>query len=181
MLDQSFSTKNFETIFTLLNRQGKVEIDAMSEDYRAIVRDIHAVNEEIKLLCRKKKALRTEDEVSRLSELQESLSSLRFKRSETLTADMEALADEVNSRSFAFNISASVFDGKEEFMLDDSLAASYAMKQLQHNIKRTFKIEMSGRHQILSCIKRLLNMKMPIYIIRTDISGFFDFFLGDEV
>ena len=55
MLDQSFSAKNFETIFTLLNRQGKVEIDAMSEDYRAIVGEIHAVNEEIKLLCRKKK------------------------------------------------------------------------------------------------------------------------------
>lgn len=174
MLDQSFSAKNFETIFTLLNRQGKVEIDAMSEDYRAIVEEIHAVNEEIKLLCRKKKALRTEDEVSRLSELQESLSSLRYKKSETLIAHMEALADEVNSRLFAFNISTSVFDGKEEFMLDDSLAASYAMKQLQHNIKRTFKIEMTGRHQILSSIKRLLNVKMPIYIIRTDISGFFE-------
>ena len=52
MLDQSFSAKNFETIFTLLNRQGKVEIDAMSEDYRAIVGEIHAVNEEIKLLCK---------------------------------------------------------------------------------------------------------------------------------
>lgn len=174
MLDQSFSAKNFETIFTLLNRQGKVEIDAMSEDYRAIVGEIHVVNEEIKLLCRKKKALRTEDEVSRLSELQESLSSLRYKKSETLIAQMEALADEVNSRLFAFNISTSVFDGKEEFMLDDSLAASYAMKQLQHNIKRTFKIEMIGRHQILSSIKRLLNVKMPIYIIRTDISGFFE-------
>ena len=37
----------------------------MSEDYRAIVGEIHVVNEEIKLLCRKKKALRTEDEVSR--------------------------------------------------------------------------------------------------------------------
>ena len=109
MLDQSFSAKNFETIFTLLNRQGKVEIDAMSEDYRAIVGEIHAVNEEIKLLCRKKKALRTEDEVSRLSELQESLSSLRYKKSETLIAHMEALADEVNSRLFAFNISTSVF------------------------------------------------------------------------
>ena len=126
MLDQSFSAKNFETIFTLLNRQGKVEIDAMSVDYRAIVGEIHAVNEEIKLLCRKKKALRTEDKVSRLSELQESLSSLRYKKSETLIAHMEALADEVNSRLFAFNISTSVFDGKEEFMLDDSLAASYA-------------------------------------------------------
>ena len=139
MLDQSFSAKNFETIFTLLNRQGKMEIDAMSEDYRSIVGEIHAVNEEIKLLCRKKKTLRTEDEVVRLSELQESLSSLRYKKSETLTVHMEALADEVNSRLFTFNITTSVFDGKEEFMLDDSLAASYAMKQLQHNLKRTFK------------------------------------------
>ena len=44
---------------------------------------------------------------------------------------MEALADEVNSRLFAFNISTSVFDGKEEFMLDDSLAASYARGAVQ--------------------------------------------------
>ena len=49
MLDQSFSAKNFETIFTILNRQGKVEIDSMSEGYRAIVEEIHAVNEEKKL------------------------------------------------------------------------------------------------------------------------------------
>lgn len=37
---------------------------------------------------------------------------------------MEALADEVNSRTFAFNISKNYFDGNEEFMLDESLAAS---------------------------------------------------------
>lgn len=174
MLDQSFSAKNFETIFTILNRQGKVEIDSMSEGYRAIVEEIHAVNEEIKFLSRKKKSLRTEDEVTHLSKLQEILYSFREKKAEVLTAEMEVLADKVNSRTFAFNINANVFEGKEEFSLDDSMAASYAMKQLLHNIKRTFKIEMTGRHQILSSIKRLLNMKMPIYIIRTDISGFFE-------
>jgi hypothetical protein len=174
MLDQSFSTKNFEIIFTLLNRQGKVKTDAMSEYYQTVVEKIHAVNEEIKSLCKKKKSLRTEEETARLAELQESLPSLRKQKAEVLTADMEALADEVNGRAFAFNISKNDFDGKEEFMLDDSLAASYAMKQLQHNIKRTFKIEMTGRYQILSSIKRLLNMKMPIYIIRTDISSFFE-------
>lgn len=59
-------------------------------------------------------------------------------------------------------------------MLSDSRAASYAMRQLLHNIKRTFKVEMSGRHQILSSIKCLLNMKMPIYVIRTDVSDFFE-------
>lgn len=146
----------------------------MSEDYRAIVGETHTVNEEIKLLRRKKRSLRTEDEIARLSKLQELLYSFRKKKAEILTAEMEVLADEVNSRTFAFNINANVFEDKEEFILDDSMAASYAMKQLLHNIKRTFKIEMVGRHQILNSIKRLLNMKMPIYIIRTDISGFFE-------
>lgn len=174
MLDQSFSAKNFETIFILLNRQGKVEVDAMSDDYQAVVGEIHAVNEEIKGLCKKKKSLRTEDETARLSALQESLPSLRKQKAEALAAAMEALADEVNGRAFAFRFSTTFFEGKEEFVLVDSLAASYAMKQLQHNIKRTFKIEMTGRHQILSSIKRLLNMKMPIFIIRTDISHFFE-------
>lgn len=174
MLDQSFSAKNFETTFTILNRQGKVEIDSMSEDYRAIVGEIHTINEEIKFLHRKKRSLRTEEEVTHLSELQELLYSFKEKKAEVLTAEMEVLADEVNSRTFAFNINANVFEGKEEFILDDSMAALYAMKQLLHNIKRTFKIEMTSRHQILSSIKMLLNMKMPIYVIRTDISKFFE-------
>lgn len=108
MLEQSFSAKNFETIFTILNRQGKVEIDAMSEDYRAIVGDIHSVSEEVKLLCKKKKSLRTEEEIARLSALQESLSALRIQEADALTSDMEALADEVNSSAFTFNISKSV-------------------------------------------------------------------------
>lgn len=174
MLDQSFSAENFETIFTILNRQGKVEIDSMSEEYQTVVADIHTVNEELKTLKRKKKSLWTEEEASLHAELQETLSSLKVKKADALSADMESLAEEVNGSSFLFNISKSIFDGKEEFMLSDSRAASYAMRQLLHNIQRTFKVEMSGRHQILSSIKCLLNMKMPVYIIRTDVSGFFE-------
>ena len=65
-------------------------------------------------------------------------------------------------------------ENKEEFTLRDSKASYFAMKQLLHNMKRTFKIEMLGRHQIMTSIKRLLNMSMPIFIIRTDITGFFE-------
>lgn len=160
MLDQSFSANNFETIFTILNRQGKVNIDSMSVEYKNVVSEIHTANEELQTLRKKKKSLWTEEEVSRHAELQEALASLKVKKANALTADMESLADEVNGRSFLFKISKSIFDGKEEFMLSDSRAASYAMRQLLHNIKRTFKVEMSGRHQILSSIKCLLNMKM---------------------
>lgn len=117
MLDQSFSANNFEIIYTILNRQGKVEIDSMSEEYQTIVVDIHTVNEELKTLRRKKKSLWTEEEASRHSELQETLSSLKVKKADALTSDMESLADEVNGRSFLFNISKSTFDGKEEFVL----------------------------------------------------------------
>lgn len=174
MLDQSFSANNFETIFTILNRQGKVEIDSMSEEYKNVVADIHTVKENLKDLRRKRKSLWTDLDISRYAKLQDKLANLKNQKADALTADMESLADEVNGKSFLFNINKSTFEGKEEFKLNESRAASYAMRQLLHNIKRTFKVEMSIRYQILSSIKCLLNMKMPVYVIRTDVSGFFE-------
>lgn len=105
MLDQSFSANNFETIFTILNRQGKVEIDSMSEGYKEVVADIRSVKEELNILSRKKKSLWTKDEVSLHAELQDRLAHLKIEKAEALTAYMEDLAEEVNGKSFSFDIS----------------------------------------------------------------------------
>lgn len=80
MLDQSFSANNFETLFNILNRQGKVEIDSMSAEYKNVVSEIHTANEELQTLRKKKKSLWTEEEVSRHAELQEALTSLKVKK-----------------------------------------------------------------------------------------------------
>lgn len=40
ILDQSFSAQNFEVIFNMLNRKGKVDITRMSTDYQQAVADM---------------------------------------------------------------------------------------------------------------------------------------------
>ena len=48
------------------------------------------------------------------------------------------------------------------------------MKQLQTNLQKTFKVKQANRHLIMTNIKLLLKTKRPFYIIRTDVSSFFE-------
>lgn len=174
MLDQSFSSHNFEVIFTLENRKGHVDITTMSQAYQDVVGKIKDTKALINEIRKKKKTERTPEEGDSLEGLNKQLQELKNEKAEALAEDMQLIADRLNSRAFRFEIDSHIFEEKEEFSLRDSRESYYAMKQLLHNIKRTFKIEMLGRHQIMTAIKPLLNMSMPIYIIRTDISNFFE-------
>ena len=174
MLDQSFSAHNFEVIFTLENRKGHVDITTMSQHYQDVASEIKSTKSQINKINKKKKSDRTPEELVTKNILEDQLKELKKAKIETLTEDMESVANIVNSPAFTFEIDKHYYEGKEEFTLRDTRASYYAMKQLMHNMKRTFKIEMPGRHQIMTSIKPLLNMSMPIYILRTDISSFFE-------
>ena len=174
MLDQSFSAHNFEVLFNLENRKGHIDIKSMSQPYQDVLVEIKGINEKLRELRKKKKADRTSEECDQIEILELELKELRVKKSEALVEDMNSIADEVNNRNFSFEIDKHIYGGKEEFTLKESRASFYAMKQLLYNMKRTFKIEMPGRHQIMTSIKPLLNMQMPIFIIRTDINSFYE-------
>lgn len=174
MLDQSFSAHNFEVIFTIENRKGHVDITMMSQAYQNILAEIKNAKMQAQNIRKKKKSDRTPEEILALEELDSKIKDLQKEKTEILADDMASIADDVNSKSFKFEIDKHIYEDKEEFTLRDSKASYFAMKQLLHNMKRTFKIEMLGRHQIMTSIKRLLNMSMPIFIIRTDITGFFE-------
>lgn len=174
MLDQSFSAHNFEVLFNLENRKGHIDIKSMSQPYQDVLAEIKDRNEKLRELRKKKKADRTSEECEKIEMLELKLKELRIKKSEALVEDMNSIADDVNNRHFFFEIDKHIYKGKEEFTLKESRASFYAMKQLLYNMKRTFKIEMPGRHQIMTSIKPLLNMQMPIFIIRTDINSFYE-------
>ena len=174
MLDQSFSAHNFEVLFNLENRKGHIDITSMSQPYKDVLSEIKDRNEKLRELRKKKKADRTSEEWEKIEMLESELKELRVKKSDALADDMSSIAEEVNSRHFSFEIDKHIYGGKEEFTLKESRASFYAMKQLLYNMKRTFKIEMPGRHQIMTSIKPLLNMQMPIFIIRTDINSFYE-------
>lgn len=174
-LDQSFSTDNFEVIYNLLSRKGKVNIDKMPEPYKKVVAEIKSVNERLKELNHKKKSVWTEDETAEHQTLQDKRKELRIKKHDELLNFLSSLAKEVNSNLFKFDLGIQKYRDNEEFVIDKAnRAAYYAMCQLQHNMKRTFNIEMQSRHSIMVSIKRLLNTKMPFYAIRSDVSSFFE-------
>ncbi|MCH3993395.1 MAG: RNA-directed DNA polymerase [Prevotella sp.] len=147
----------------------------MPEPYKKVVAEIKSVNEKLKELNHKKKSAWTEDETAEHQALQDKRKELRIKKHDELLIILSSLAENVNSNSFKFDLSIQKYRDKEEFVIDkDNRAAYYAMCQLQHNMKRTFNIEMESRHSIMVSIKRLLNTKTPLYAIRTDVSGFFE-------
>lgn len=182
VLDQSFSAKNFEVIFNMLNRMGKMKITKMSEDYQKTITDIKETRDKMRILRRKKNIDWTAYEKDDYELYDEILIELGLKKTDALCANMQKIADEVNRTGFRFTMSKHIYEAHDEFTIDTTnLSADYAIYQLQHNLKKTFKVEMTSRHDIMLSIKRLLNTKTPLYIIRTDVSSFFESIPQDKL
>ncbi len=181
-LDQSYSSKNFRILYDLLNRKGKISIAQVSPEYERIVAEIKEVNKSIKELNKKKRALWTADDKDIMNQKKEKLSQLIEKKDDELTNRLNDFADEVNNHSFQFSISKHVHGNHEEFTVDTSILSSlFALNQIMYNLKNTFKVEMSNRHSIMTSLKHLLNTKMPMYLIRTDVEGFFEHIPQDKL
>lgn len=174
MLDQSFSAHNFETIYSLESRKGNIDVNTMPENYRMVIARTKDIKKEI-LYLRIKKNKTTED-AKLLEERKTELNGLADSKKEILQGYLEVLDKQVNAHGFKFLLNKFMaVDGKEVFTLDiTSHAHLFAIKQLQYNISHTFKVKQANRHSILANIKNFLNSDIPVYIIRTDISRFYE-------
>ncbi len=175
MLDQSFSAQNFERIYDIEIRKGHIDINNMPIEYRDILKDIKNIQSEIKQQRRIAKSCITENEENRMDALIEKLGKARQNKDDYFAKYMNELATEVASKNFRFNLSKITIHGKETFTIDKGKPEIFfAMKQLQYNIKKTFKVKPANRHAIMSNIKALMNTSVPVYVIRTDISSFYE-------
>lgn len=133
ILDQSFSTENFEIIYNILSRKGKVNMDRMPKAYKDIVADITGINERLKELNHKKKSTWTDDETTEHQSLKNKRKELRIKKHEELLKILSSLADKVNSNAFRFDLNKNIYDGHEEFVVDSTnRAAYYVSTSAQH-------------------------------------------------
>lgn len=171
MLDQSFSAHNFDTIYGLESRKGNIDIHDMPAEYKDIIKEIKDTNTAITDLRDKADTKSIE---ARLA-LKENLLQLQEKKKLVLFHYLDDIAEKVNSPSFRFNLLNFKLDGNEIFCIDTTKHEQFfAIKQLQYNLRNVFKVTQANRHQILSNIKVFLNSKIPVYVIRTDISKFFE-------
>ena len=188
MLDQSFSARNFEIIYGIESRKGTIDLESMPPYYQDAVKSIkEARRSECELRARMKSTSSCPEEKERtrleLAEIKESLSELKRTKSRLLQKYLEELSQEVNARGFRFQLKClDPKAAKAVFTLGTkSHAAFFAMKQLQHNLRNTFKVCPANRRHILANVKIFLNSKIPVYIIRTDIDSFFESIPQDKL
>lgn len=188
MLDQSFSARNFEIIYGIESRKGTFDLESMPPYYQDAVKSIKEARlSECELRARMKSASSCPEEKERtrleLAEIKESLSELERTKSRLLQKYLEELSQEVNARGFRFQLKClDPGSAKAVFTLGaKSHAAFFAMKQLQYNLRSTFKVCPANRRHILANVKIFLNSKIPVYIIRTDIDSFFESIPQDKL
>lgn len=188
MLDQSFSARNFEIIYGIESRKGNIALRDMPSDYQDAVNSIKNVQQSICELRAKKKIACTCPEekdhmTSELAKLKDSLGELERTKDHLLQTYLEELSQEVNAPNFRFQLKCLDSGAtKPVFSLDaKSHVAFFAMKQLQHNLRNTFKVLPANRRHILANIKTFLNSKIPVYIIRTDVDSFFESIPQDKL
>lgn len=175
MLDQSFSAKNLLKTFSILNRVGKVDIDLMPENYRKCVVELKELRIELNNILKIKSSERSEADKSRISECQDLEKEKVALKEQVIYESMELLEEFVNSHEFQFIINKKTGkDGKDLYILENSLANLLVIRQLIYNLKKTHKIEMTSRHAIMTSLKSIFESKLKFFLIRTDIDSFFE-------
>jgi hypothetical protein len=177
MLNQSYTADNFETIYDIENREKSI-IEYLGEDYKDTITDIKVLQDENSQIKRKRINERSEIEKQNLINNNQRIDELKEKKKEIRHNELEKISQSIKSKNFKFDLQSS---DNEIFKIQDTKEAFFAIKQLQYNIRKTFKVKQSSRHLILSQIKLLLNDSSPKYVIRTDVSRFFETIPQDRV
>lgn len=176
MFDQSFSVENYLSIFHEENRKGHIAFDDMPEPYRNIVVEIKAMKSKVNEITKKKKNDRTVEEVMTLENLKSSIKAKQADRDKELYKELSEYAQIANNKNFTFPITNYTDDeDKQVFTINISKwEYFYAIKNLQRTLRGLFNVKQANKHQVLSNVRLLLNTTTPFYLIRTDITGFFE-------
>ena len=177
MLNQSFTADNFENIYDIENRKSSIT-EYLGEEYKEILVLIKSLQGEVAQIKRKKLTDRNDEENQALVENKLKIDKLIADKKEIQLKEFERISKTVNSKNFRFDLQTKPDD---IFVIQNTREAFFAIKQLQYNVRKTFKVKQSSRHLILSQIKLLLNDSSPKYVIRTDVSKFFDSIPQDKL
>ncbi len=175
MLDQSFSAANFRKIVDIENRKGIYLEGEYFPDVEEKSKEIRSVKNNLRSLKQEKAKYSEDDYESKRTELTNQLESLKELKEELLLQELEAISKRINSKGFSFGITeVDVGKPKKAYVAERNAAAFFALKQVQHNIRSLYKVKQANRHEIVCQLRELLGDKFPKYILRTDITSFYE-------
>lgn len=182
MLDQSFSTDNFRKIFDLENRKGNYLEGDFFPELEKLSQKVQASSHALRDIRRNRGSYTPEKYQELKSKAKEQLESVRSDWESELVKQLDVVSSEVCDRNFSFGLTElDIGTSKNVFVSDKSAAAYFALKQMQFNVRRLYKVKQSNRHQIICQLRELLCDKLPKYIVRTDVSSFYESIPRDQI
>ena len=172
MLDQSFSSENFRRIFDYENRKGVYLAGSFFPD-------AHEKSKEIKRCKDELKVPRKPADQNKLEREKEKILKNAFKE----------VSDIATRKNFSVDLEQRDINGKKVYVTANSIgdysglskekrlnlaAQFFALKQTQKNISRLYKVKQADRYNIVCQLREALRGRFPKYIIRTDISRFYE-------
>jgi len=173
MLDQSFSLANFNKIFEIENRKGNFESKYYSEKFQSLSNELKAQRKIIKAYKSKGNIAKDDEHLLKLNEEKKNIEE---KKKNELEITLQKYVEIVNDKSFKFKFTKFLHESssKDVYPVKKDASSFFAMKQLQYNIHRTFKVKQSNRYLISKQVQSLLKDNFPKIVIRTDIKGFYE-------
>lgn len=182
--DFSYNYDSLEDAFNAVNRKGKMQKKYLSPEYLVAAQEYRDMRTELNTILRKKKADRKEAETKRVDQLKQSMKD-NVQRQKTLMREhLSEVSSKILSSNFRFNLTPDTSKDlrKPLYSIGATAEEFFAMQVLCRNVKKLFKITMSGRHEILSQLKIILREdKSWFYIIRTDVCHCFESIPHDKL
>jgi hypothetical protein len=177
MSDQSFSIKNCVKIFYDENRKGNYIEGKFFPELKALSTEISKINEEFKILKAnfQKERITKEDYYAQKERNNIDRDLLLKQKQEKLNTLLPLITEKIVDKNFRIELDVSNDkDGKPIYLIKKKPEYFFAIKQLQKNIKLSFSVRQADRFKILSQVAKILGDGCPKYILRTDISSFYE-------
>lgn len=182
MLDQSFTVDNLRKIFDYENRKGNYLEGLYFPDIEYVSKDIKKCVGEMRLLKNNKINMLSVDYIKQKNALEEKKKSLKNHKEILLLKELEKISLNISSNKFSFDVKKiSDINNKPVFSVDRDAESFFAIKQLQRNLKKTYKIKQSSRYYILSSLLSVLSDNFPKVIFRIDLQSFYENIPSNEV
>lgn len=169
MLDQSFSDSNFNLIFLKENRKGSIKKSYLNQSYFDKHDEFNAILNQKKEL--KKARVLTIEELDSFTARLEIINKDKEEIRNGLFCEYSKIINNDDDK-FCFEIK---YDKHNKIYTTKKDGVHFfAVKQLQRNLNKTFKVKQADRNRIVKQTYNLISDGFPKVIIRTDIHKFYE-------
>ncbi len=175
-MKQSFNVENFIKIYYDENRKGDY-LDGIFQEFG----ELKDIGQEIKQINQnfRDKVYTTQAQKETANQRKEELLKSKFDKLGIILLTVE---EKIDKKNYHISMITKSIKGKTVYTIDRSnIETFFLFKQIQKNIQHSFKVKQADRNKIVSQVVNMLDNGFPKYIIRTDITSFYESIPHDEL